>query len=272
MEGDTVALEIYPEDKWAALKVKETDKLETVDDESIDSEDEHDEILVTGSALPGEDSDDEAAAKKRPTGKVVSILDRPDKSHVGTMMHKIGDRFAQFYPADKRVTKMLVPLNTCPDDFEARFEDHYKNVCFMVKFLKWRESSYLPLGSVTKVLGTAGEINTENFVIINKHNIDDSEFEADIIDGIQDKFIVEEEELKVRRDLRSWRIFTIDPATAKDLDDALSCRVLEDGNFEMGVHIADVTHYLRPNTALDEIARKRATSVCVVTCINIRFI
>lgn len=75
---------------------------------------------------------------------------------------------------------------------------------------------------------------------------------------------IPERELEVRKDLRNERIFTIDPSTAKDLDDALSFKANEDGTIEVGVHVADVSYFIKPNTALDRDARKRATSVYLV--------
>jgi protein SSD1 len=75
---------------------------------------------------------------------------------------------------------------------------------------------------------------------------------------------IPEHELKTRKDLREERIFTIDPETAKDLDDALSVKVNEDGTYDIGVHIADVSFFVKPNTALDRDARKRATSVYLI--------
>lgn len=75
---------------------------------------------------------------------------------------------------------------------------------------------------------------------------------------------IPERELEVRKDLREERIFTIDPGTAKDIDDALSVKINEDGTYDIGVHIADVSYFVKPNTALDRDARKRATSVYLV--------
>lgn len=75
---------------------------------------------------------------------------------------------------------------------------------------------------------------------------------------------IPEREFEVRKDLRGERIFTIDPDTAKDLDDALSIKVNEDGTYDVSVHIADVSHFVKPNTALDRDARKRATSVYLI--------
>lgn len=75
---------------------------------------------------------------------------------------------------------------------------------------------------------------------------------------------IPERELEIRKDLRSERIFTIDPPTAKDLDDALSIKKNDDGTYDVGVHIADVSYFVKPNTALDKDARKKATSVYLV--------
>lgn len=85
-----------------------------------------------------------------------------------------------------------------------------------------------------------------------------------ILVGADKAFRIPERELEVRKDLRGERIFTIDPDTAKDLDDALSVKLNEDGTYDVGVHIADVSYFVKPNTALDRDARKRATSVYLV--------
>eukprot|EP01126_Amoeba_proteus_P058239 TRINITY_DN7499_c0_g1_i7.p1 TRINITY_DN7499_c0_g1~~TRINITY_DN7499_c0_g1_i7.p1 ORF type:complete len:596 (-),score=128.03 TRINITY_DN7499_c0_g1_i7:229-2016(-) len=110
----------------------------------------------------------------------------------------------------------------------------------------------------------AGEILSETEVILETHSVDTSDFHPKIISGIPDKLVLSDEEVARRRDFRNTRIFTIDPLTARDLDDALHVTPLPNGNFSVGVHIADVSHYIRPDTDLDTVARSRATSVYLV--------
>ena len=128
----------------------------------------------------------------------------------------------------------------------------------------WKRGAPTPRGHVVDVLGEPGENDTEMHAILAEYALP-YKFEAEVenaADHISEEITAED--LKGRRDFRDILTFTIDPADAKDFDDALSFRKLENGNYEVGVHIADVTHYVKPHDVVDEEARRRGTSVYLV--------
>lgn len=147
----------------------------------------------------------------------------------------------------------------------------------------WSAKSKLPWGHNVRFVGEAGAIHAETKALLCQHHVDHGDFPHSVLHGLQ-AFLPEEtedgmdtganirgsrwkiplEEIAKRRDLRNERIFTIDPTGARDLDDALSVTPLADGTVEMGVHIADVTYFLKPNSDLDREARRRATTVYLV--------
>lgn len=134
----------------------------------------------------------------------------------------------------------------------------------LVEITQWPDNANNPFGRVIKVLGRPGENDVEMQSILSEYDF--PLFFPDEVEKEADKIPLElpKEEIARRKDLRDLVTFTIDPADAKDYDDALSFRRLENGNSEVGVHIADVTYYVRPNTALDEEAYRRGTSVYLV--------
>lgn len=128
----------------------------------------------------------------------------------------------------------------------------------------WPRGESVPVGHIVDVLGDPGENDTEMHAILAEYGLP-YRFEsavANAADTIPEE--ISEADLKGRRDFRNVLTFTIDPADAKDFDDALSFRKLENGNYEIGIHIADVTHYVRPGSLVDEEARARGTSVYLV--------
>eukprot|EP01104_Vermistella_antarctica_P019343 TRINITY_DN7540_c0_g1_i1.p1 TRINITY_DN7540_c0_g1~~TRINITY_DN7540_c0_g1_i1.p1 ORF type:complete len:854 (-),score=224.99 TRINITY_DN7540_c0_g1_i1:182-2743(-) len=138
---------------------------------------------------------------------------------------------------------------------------------FVAEFDEWPISKTMPHGSITEDLGPWEDPDTQKAAVIAANQVPGDEFSADVMNSIPVgwDWTPTEQVIKERRDLRRSRIFSIDPPTARDLDDALSIRKLPDGNFEVGVHIADVTFFVRPGTALDEEAKRRATTVYLVT-------
>ena len=130
--------------------------------------------------------------------------------------------------------------------------------------IDWPENSKNPFGKITKILGKPGDHNTEMHSILLEYDLP-YEFPHEVEQDAQ-KLSTEitKEEIGKRRDMRDILTFTIDPKDAKDFDDALSYRELENGNFEIGIHIADVSHYIEPKTILDDEAYHRATSVYLV--------
>ena len=133
-----------------------------------------------------------------------------------------------------------------------------------VKITDWPENSKNPFGKITQVLGKPGDHNTEIHSILLEYGLPykfDQEVEKD---AGSLSLEITKEEISKRRDMRADLTFTIDPKDAKDFDDALSFTKLENGNYEIGIHIADVSHYVQPNTILDKEAYNRATSVYLV--------
>ena len=128
----------------------------------------------------------------------------------------------------------------------------------------WPENSKNPFGKITKVLGKPGDQTTEMHSILLEYDLP-YEFPEEIEKAAEEISVeITSEEIAKRRDMRSVLTFTIDPKDAKDFDDALSFKVLENGNYEVGIHIADVSHYVQPGTILDNEAYERATSVYLV--------
>ena len=169
-----------------------------------------------------------------------------------------------FRPTDKRVPLAAIPVSEAPDDFLAD-PDKYQNTLFVAAIKRWPITSLHPFGTLVDELGPVGDLEVETSALLKDagFNIEDfGEQAAKCLPPVP--WSIPEHEIANRRDLRDERVFTIDPITAKDLDDALHVRQLDDGNVEVGVHIADVSHFVKPNTALDREARKRATTVYLV--------
>ena len=188
-------------------------------------------------------------------GEVTQILERKRTEFVGVI--KIQERFAFVECQDtKMYTDIFIPkenINKANDGEKV-----------LVEIEDWPEKAGSPYGKVIKVLGKPGEHNTEIHSILAQFGLP-YEFEKEVEDYANNiDTSINKEEIKKRRDMRGDLTFTIDPKDAKDFDDALSFKVLEDGNYEIGIHIADVSHYLVPGTVLDDEAFDRATSVYLV--------
>ncbi|SKB51267.1 ribonuclease R [Salegentibacter holothuriorum] len=192
---------------------------------------------------------------KKSEGEVTKILKRKRTEFVGVLdMQKdfgfvvIGD--------PKMYTDIFVQKNKMG---EAKDGDKV-----VVELEEWPEKADSPFGKVIQVLGTPGEHHTEIHSILAQYGLP-HEFPSEIEEfANQIDTSIQPEEIKKRRDMRDVLTFTIDPADAKDFDDALSFQKLENGNVEVGIHIADVSHYLQPGTVLDDEAYERATSVYLV--------
>ncbi len=192
---------------------------------------------------------------KRMEGEVVRIVERARKSYVGLIeVHK---NFAFVRPTDTRMyTDIFIPIENLSG---AKSGDKV-----VAAISKWPDDADSPFGEIIDVLGKPGEHHTEIHAILADYGLpykfpDEVEAFANTLDTS-----IKEEEIKKRKDLRDVLTFTIDPKDAKDFDDALSFRKMENGFYEIGIHIADVSHYVRPGTILEEEAYERATSVYLV--------
>uniref|UniRef100_A0A7N8Y1A7 DIS3-like exonuclease 2 n=1 Tax=Mastacembelus armatus TaxID=205130 RepID=A0A7N8Y1A7_9TELE len=194
-----------------------------------------------------------------------NIPERIQRAVTGFLKFLPDKRFAMFSPVDHRVPRINVPLDDCPENFSSRHGD-YNTTLFICRITDWAGDSYFAEGRLAKTLGQAGEIEPETEGILTEYGIDFSEFSDQVLDCLPKNlpWTIPPEEMRKRRDLRNECIFTVDPATARDLDDALSCKQLPDGNFEVGVHIADVSYFVEQDNILDAVASQRATSVYLV--------
>ncbi|KAL0094583.1 hypothetical protein J3Q64DRAFT_1070560 [Phycomyces blakesleeanus] len=169
-----------------------------------------------------------------------------------------------FKPTDLRVPFIMIATRNVPPGLlknEAKFKDHI----VVVELVEWPIDSAFPFGKIIQDIGQVGELKTEAKAVMLDNRIKDSPFSPKVLNSLPSTpWTIPVKEYKKRRDLRDTRVFSIDPATAKDLDDALHVQPLEDGNIEVGVHIADVSFFLKTHTALDAEAYDRATSTYLV--------
>ena len=190
-------------------------------------------------------------------GEITQIIKRAKTQYVGVIQIHEKNNFAFVIPdSNKMSTDIFVPINKTKNA-----EDGDK---VLVELLDWPEKADSPNGKVKEVLGKPGEHNTEIHAILAEYGLP-YEFPKEVEDFANKiDTSIKPEEIRKRRDMRKDLTFTIDPKDAKDFDDALSFKVLENGLFEIGIHIADVSHYLEEGTILDEEAYERATSVYLV--------
>ena len=192
---------------------------------------------------------------KKEEGDVVEIIKRAKTEFVGVL--QLNKNFGFVVPDDaKMYADIFVPKN--------KLKDAEDGVKVLVKMTDWPDNSKNPFGEVLEVLGMPGDHETEMHSILLEYGLpykfpENVEAEADLI-----PLEISSKEIENRRDMRKDLTFTIDPKDAKDFDDALSFKVLENGNYEIGIHIADVSHYLQEKTILDDEAYSRATSVYLV--------
>ncbi len=192
---------------------------------------------------------------RRPEGEVVEIIERKKTDFVGVI--DIQKNFAFVTSANpKMYTDIFIP--------KEKMGEAQNGDVVLVHIEDWPAKADSPFGVVTKVLGRPGEHNTEIHAILAEYGLPyDFPIEVEAYAKKLDTSIQESEILK-RRDMRNTLTFTIDPKDAKDFDDALSFEKLPNGNYEIGIHIADVSHYVQEGTVLDDEAYQRATSVYLV--------
>ena len=186
---------------------------------------------------------------------IIEIIERDKTSFVGVL--QMSKNFG-FVLCDNQ--KMYVDIFIS----KARVNGAEHGDKVQVKITDWPENSKNPFGKITQVLGKPGDHNTEIHSILLEYGLP-YKFENEVEkDASNLSLEITKEEISKRRDMRQDLTFTIDPKDAKDFDDALSFTKLKNGNYEIGIHIADVSYYVQPNTILDKEAYNRATSVYLV--------
>jgi ribonuclease R len=192
---------------------------------------------------------------KRPEGEVIEVVERNKTEFVGVI--DIQPNFTFVSTANpKMYTDIFIPKD--------KFGGAENGDVVLVTIEDWPKRADSPFGSVIKVLGKPGEHNTEIHAILAEYGLP-SDFPVEVeVYAQKIDTSIQESEIAKRRDMRDTLTFTIDPKDAKDFDDALSFKKLENGNYEIGIHIADVSYYLEEGTILDDEAYQRATSVYLV--------
>ncbi|KAJ8679012.1 hypothetical protein QAD02_014799 [Eretmocerus hayati] len=196
------------------------------------------------------------------TGTVISILEKnhPRKA-VGYL--KKQDVFVFLHPRDSRIPLLKIHPKTVPRNFYDNPE-LFENELFLCNITDWKKVAFAE-GHVLQSVGLKGDLSVETNAILFENDLIVTPYGDELLEGLPPAdYAPSESDISNREDLRKTCIFTIDPATAVDLDDALSCTILENGNYEVGVHIADVTHFLEAFSPLDRVVATRATTVYMV--------
>ena len=209
-------------------------------------------------ALNGDKVRVEISANKRgqePEARVIEIVEPKDQVFIGTL--NVEKNYASLVTDSKYLAAdIIIP--------RSKLKGGKTGDKAVVRITQWREEEMNPKGIVVDILGKKGENNTEMHAILAEFGLpykypENVEKAANAISAG-----ITKEEIAKREDFRKVTTFTIDPKDAKDFDDALSFRRLKNGNMEVGVHIADVTHYVTPSSIIEKEAKERATSVYLV--------
>lgn len=229
---------------------------------AADDEEENDTIFIAernaARAMEGDRVRVALYAKrhhKDTEGEVIEILERAENTYIGTL--EVTKNFAFLVTEDRTLANdIFIPKN--------KLKKGVSGDKAIVRVTEWPERAKNPTGEVIDILGKAGENNTEMHAILAEFGLP-YQYPANV-EAAADKIPAEitPEEIAKREDYREPVTFTIDPKDAKDFDDALSLKILDNGNYEVGVHIADVSHYVPEGGIIDKEAVKRATSIYLV--------
>uniref|UniRef100_A0A2K6GLS6 Exosome complex exonuclease RRP44 n=1 Tax=Propithecus coquereli TaxID=379532 RepID=A0A2K6GLS6_PROCO len=241
---DIVAVELFPKSQWVAPSSVVLHD-EGLNEDDVEKEEEREQMLKT------------AVSEKmlKPTGRVVGIIKRNWRPYCG-MLSKSGIKESRrhlFTPADKRIPRIRI---------ETRQASTLEGRRIIVAIDGWPRNSRYPNGHFVKNLGDVGEKETETEVLLLEHDVPHQPFSQAVLSFLPKMpWSITEKDMKNREDLRHLCVCSVDPPGCTDIDDALHCRELENGNLEVGVHIADVSHFIRPGNALDQESARRGTTV-----------
>ncbi|XP_077200108.1 exosome complex exonuclease RRP44 [Paroedura picta] len=242
---DIVAVELFPKDAWLAPSSVVLQDDENQDGNDVEQEEEKENSLKSSASN----------RMLRPTGRVVGIIKRNWRPYCG-MLSKSQIKEARrhlFTPADRRIPRIRI---------ETRQASTLEGQRIIVAIDGWPRNSRYPNGHFVKNLGAAGDKETETEVLLLEHDVPHQPFSQAVLSFLpQMPWSITEQDMKRREDLRHLCVCSVDPPGCTDIDDALHCRELENGNLEVGVHIADVSHFIRPGNALDQESAKRGTTV-----------
>lgn len=236
---DVVAIQLLPKAEW---KVKPE---EVLDEDILDEE--------------KKERKEEVVTSERPVGKVVSIIKRNWRSYCGIIRERKDASVTAsnyfFIPADKRIPFIRI---------ETRQFDKLKGMKILVNIDCWPRDSKYPRGHYTRIIGEASDKQTETDVLLLEHNVPHMEFSVQVLNCLPregNEWKPKPADLQGRMDLRNEFICSVDPPGCTDIDDALHCKDLGNEIYEVGVHIADVSFFIKPGTAIDKEAAERGTTV-----------
>ncbi|XP_032520425.2 DIS3-like exonuclease 2 [Danaus plexippus] len=220
------------------------------------------------------ESDDEDSEKhnnsdsssKQRKGRVVFIKEKVHTRKCIGYLKLMPDKNRQralFVPRDYRIPRLNIPFTSWPDNFYHESKS-YENTLFLASIFDWFDVRFA-LGKLICNIGQSGDMQTETKAILAQMDLDITPFGEDVRHLFPRlDFIIPEEEIRSREDCRHLCIFSIDPINTRDIDDAVSCRKLANGNYEIGVHISDVSYFLHEGTLLDEKVSEKATTIYMV--------
>lgn len=246
VDGDIVALELLPEDQWS---VPSDLVIQDEEEDPGDSLEDEDQLKVT--KLPKN-------VERTPTGVVVGIIRRKWRQYCGILQPSLlkGNVKHMFVPAERKIPRVRI---------ETRQAENLSKQRIIVAIDSWPRNSRYPLGHFVRALGNVGDKETENEVLLLEHDVPHNRFSDAVLSFLPKlPWIITDSDIAERVDLRNIDVCSVDPPGCTDIDDALHCRELPNGNLEIGVHIADVSHFIRPGTALDKEAASRGTTVYLV--------
>lgn len=296
MEGDVVAIALNPLDQWLPTSESNKDR-EQPSSAPAETKDTGAGVMIASETAEPSASEienvrdsialDAATGSLRPTGRVVGILRRnfvnlsgsifsassrsgsKDKSSgakYSSEREKLASQFEKehsdgsvtcvFFPVDQKIPPILIRTSQRERLIGQRIT---------VSVDSWPLQSSYPLGHYVRTIGPVGSKDVETQVLLQEHDIPYESFSAAVLACLPpEDYRISAEDSPERKDLRHLPVLSIDPPNCKDIDDALHCSVLPNGNFQVGVHIADVTHYVKAGTAMDLEAANRSTSTYLV--------
>jgi len=241
---DIVAVELLPKEYW-------TKPSSLVIDEQNEDKDE-DELPDT---ILRQIKEAKTSSSFTPTGKIVGIIRRCWRPYCG-MLSPVGNPKGNrhlFVAAERRIPRIRI---------ETRQAQNLMGKRIIVSIDAWPRNSRFPLGHYVRLLGDIGNKDVENEVLLLECDVPHSPFSNLVLKDLpQMPWKITSQDYAERKDFRNLDICSVDPPGCTDIDDALHCRKLKNGNYEVGVHIADVTHFIKPGTNIDAEALKRGTSV-----------
>ncbi|KNC77921.1 exosome complex exonuclease RRP44 [Sphaeroforma arctica JP610] len=245
--GDIVAVKLLPENEWEhpskTLAVNEGDEEDQPDTDAVGGEAKNAPVLPSASLVP-----------PPPCGKVVGIVKRNWRAYCGVLAPSKGSGvFHLFRPQDRSIPNIRI---------KTRQAESLQGKRIIVNIDGWERTSMYPNGHFVRVIGDLGDRVAEGEVILIEHDVSYAKFSGDVLACLPaTPWVLTDEEVARRKDLRYLDVCSIDPPGCTDIDDALHARLLPNGNYEVGVHIADVTHFVQPRTAMDKEAASRGTTV-----------